>query len=261
LGNVMTYCKGREPDAATLALITGRGDTYEIVDCGGPSGNIPVGQPTYGGPPVIYPTDERDTPMGRISTFGVPFPDYFEAVDCPPGPGAGGCVAFSAAISLYNQILHDNYEAEKAFRNCRNGGRPDSDCRAQFPQRSNPVPVPPLGLTLPSRTGGGTFYGSIRQYLNPNPGTPILTPTVTPGGSGSVSAAVKAPTSYPAGSPSTQQNTQPGEVVMTTRRTTGAAMSEGGAIEFGGVTLPGLDSKTLLLIGAGLVVLMMVKGK
>jgi hypothetical protein len=84
-------------------------------------------------------------------------------------------------VSLYNQILHDNYEAEKAYRNCRNGGRTDAECRLQFPQRPLPPLRPPAGVPLPARGTGGILFGDVAEFFQPTHPLPTRIGAPAPG--------------------------------------------------------------------------------
>lgn len=138
------------------------------------------------------------TPIGVVDTWGVAWPQYLEPLPCAVTDGA--CLTYNAALGPYNDALHRDYEAERAFRACQydlernNLARAASgldpladDCRVRWPDLSIPaLPAVPPGQTAPAVSPGGIYGGELAPYLANQPvqlppAGPVVTVTTSGG--------------------------------------------------------------------------------
>lgn len=95
LGAVLRYCRGKEPDAATRAIIEGRGDTIEVVDCT-PTGTV--------APPVDNFTPEYITGVTSSSPYGTVTEGY------NPTQFATQMTAAQVAAMIGGTVVQSNWQ-------------------------------------------------------------------------------------------------------------------------------------------------------
>jgi hypothetical protein len=169
LGAVLNYCLNNPPDAATAAIITGRGDSIALVPCGGiptPSGSeFPTG-------------NQPNAPVGYGAPLAPPAWDgsYAGMENCAPLDSA--CVARNTAREIAAQNVFygagRNYQTSLCIANrgggyvpagtdiatwCENqyGGVPGAGGGGVTPP---PVPMPPA----PSPSGSGGTVPTTGNY-------------------------------------------------------------------------------------------------
>jgi hypothetical protein len=179
LAAVLNYCQNNPPDAATAAIITGRGDSIALVPCGGiptPSGSqFPTG-------------NQPNVPIGAGILPAPPSWDgsYPGMENCAPLDSA--CVARNTAREIAAQNAFygagANYQTNLCIAN-RGGGYvpPGTDvatwCAQQYggfpsgpagsPPPLPPIPVPSGGPGAASPAGGsGSYRVTLRNLTTGN---------------------------------------------------------------------------------------------